>query len=103
MRARVDPGSDPHTRPTDTMFLPRRLPPASWAIAPGATSDERDSYSGVTRDRLGVAHQMPVVGQLLVVQVEGLLVEADQQVDRIALRERRLDADPGPGTCTDRP
>ena len=48
MRA-VSIPSNPQTSPTDTMFLPRRLPPASWAIAPSATSEERDSYSGVTR------------------------------------------------------
>ena len=48
MRA-VSMPSRPHTRPTETMFLPRRLPPASCAIAPSATSEERDSYSGVTR------------------------------------------------------
>ena len=48
MRA-VSIPSNPHTSPTDTMFLPRRFPPDSWAIAPSATSEERDSYSGVTR------------------------------------------------------
>jgi hypothetical protein len=37
---------------------------------------------------------MPVGGQLVVVEVEGLLVEADQQVDGIALREHGLNPDP---------
>ncbi len=43
---------------------------------------------------LGIADQVPVVGQLLVVEVEGLLVEADQQVHHVALREHGLDTDP---------
>ena len=47
MRA-VSRPSRPQTSPTDTMFLPRRLPPASCAIAESGTSDERDSNCGDT-------------------------------------------------------
>ena len=47
MRA-VSMPSSPQTSPTETMFLPRRLPPASCAIVASGTSDERDSYCGDT-------------------------------------------------------
>ena len=42
--------------------------------------------------RLGVADDVPVGRQLVMVEVERLLVEAHQQVDRVALRVHLVDA-----------
>ena len=76
------------------MFLPRRLPPASCGDAAERHLGGAGLESRRDLHRLGVADDVAVVGELVVVEVERLLVEADQQVDGVALRADRLDADP---------
>ena len=98
MRA-VSMPSSPQTSPTDTMFLPRRLPPASCAIADSGTSDERDSNCGETRTDSASHTMWPSARELVVMEVESLLVEADQQIDSIALRPHARRCPPAPGTC----